>query len=390
MRESLKRELDETVPKDVTLSEAKKRQILRAAQNYDGGRKPSKAPKFVPAFVGVAMIGLVGILGYPYVSDWQEERGAVEEAVPESQLQKLVVPGHEYDVLIRSIYNEYSGELILNDNEKIYAYDPEKNEETILVDLDEGTRSFQFDTEGKWLAWEEFSDEEALLKIMNLETEEVETIEDIAVMDLLIEGDRLVYGRMGGEDTPSYHSVDLNTMEIVTVHEMAGNEMGPAVIGENMLGIPDLESEEDPRSSGFFIYNLEDNALIKRIASPYPYETNSMVINNNRIYMEFYSEDRADFFLGYIDIESEEVMEIPAPKSWEFAVYGDYLAVSEMIDEDSTDLHLYKMSGNELEEMPAFSEIDERLVRPRFTEEGTLVVNGEGDDLGMYLLDLAD
>src|SRR5690606_1075922 len=141
--------------------------------------------------------------------------------------QKLVVPGYEYDALIRSVYNDYTEELLVNDNNNIYAYDPETDKETLLVDLEEGTRSFQFDSSGKWLAWEEYSDEVAKLKIMNMETEKVKTLEEIHVIDLLIEGDNLVYGRFGGEDTPSYHSVDLNTMETETIYEMAGGGGGP-------------------------------------------------------------------------------------------------------------------------------------------------------------------
>lgn len=387
MREDLRRELDQTVPAEVTLSEAKKRQTLSAAQNQEVIRKPSRAPKFLSAIAGVAVIGLAGVLGYPYVSDWQEQRGAVVEK--EMQPQKIVIPSHQYDVLISSIYNECAEELLLNDSDKIYAYNPAEDEETVLVDLDEATKSFQFDTAGKWLAWEEFHDEAAVLKILNRETAEVETLEGLPVMDLLIEGDRLVYGQFGGEGTPTYRSVDLNTMEIETVHEMAEGGMGPASIWDNQLVIPEITDKEGVPFSTFNIYNLEDNSLIKRITLPYP-SANHVEIDNNRIYAEFWREEMDGYFLGYVDIESEKVTEIAAPEFMEFAVYGNYLALSETVDTDSSELQLYKMSGTELEEVSVLSKIDERLVAPRFTEDGTLVVNGEGDDLAMYLLDLSE
>lgn len=51
-------------------------------------------------------------------------------------------------------------------------------------------------------------------------------------------------------------------------------------------------------------------------------------------------------------------------------------------------MQLYKMAGTELEEVPAFAAIEERLVRQRFTDEGTLVVNGEAEDRAMYILDV--
>lgn len=69
MRESLKQELDKTVPADVTLSEAKKQQILRAAQERGGGRKISRVPKLLPALAGVAVIGISGVLAYPYLME---------------------------------------------------------------------------------------------------------------------------------------------------------------------------------------------------------------------------------------------------------------------------------------------------------------------------------
>lgn len=387
MRESLKQKMDESVPAEITLSDVKKRQILKAAQNHDAKRKTAKSPKWMPALAGVAVIGLAGVLASPYVSDWQEQRGAVEEKKLEPQ--KLVVPGHNYDVLIPSIYNEYSEELLVNTNDRIYAYDPATDKQTVLADLDEGTRSFQFDSAGKWLAWEEFSDEAANLKIMNQETGEVETIEEVHVIDLELEGDHLVYGQFGGEDTPSYHSVDLNTMETEAVHEMTSNEvgMGPAAVWNNTLVIPETVDAEGAPVSHFYVYNLEDNSLIKQITLPNP-AVNNVVIDNNRIYAEFWRENMDGYFLGYVDIETEEVTEIAVPEFMEFAVYGDYLALSETAGEDSSELQLYNMSGTGLEKVPAFSAIKERLVAPRFTDDGKLLVNGEGDDLAMYLLDV--
>lgn len=67
MHEDLKRLLDETVPKEVTLSEAKKGQILKAAQERNNVWKPARVPKFIPALVGIAVIGVSGLWAYPYL-----------------------------------------------------------------------------------------------------------------------------------------------------------------------------------------------------------------------------------------------------------------------------------------------------------------------------------
>ena len=387
MRESLKQQLDESVPVDVTLTDLRKRQILKAAQQAGNGRKISRVPKMLPALAGVAVIGLAGVLGYPYVNDWQGEPGG---AVEDRELQKLVVPEQDYDVLIRSIYNEYTGELVLNDSNKIYAFDPIANEETLLVDLDEETRSFQFETEGKWLAWEEFTDETAVLKIMNRETSEVETLEGVHIIDLQIEGNRLVFGQFGGEAIPSYQSVNLDTMEIETIHEMTGDGgMGAASTWNEILVIPEQAEQEGVPVTNIYIYNLVDNSQIQVFTFPNQ-EINGLVVNNNRIYAEFREDEMESYFLGYIDIETGELTEISTPNFNEFSVDGDYLALSVADEADSSDLQLYKMTGSDLEEVSAFSAIEERLVKPRFTDKGTLVVNGEGEDLAMYLLDVAE
>lgn len=387
MHEDLKRKLDESVPEDVTLSDEKKRQIMNAAQNRDSGRKPSRLPKMLPALAGVAVIGLGGILGYPYVSDWEEERGAVEGK--QLKPEKLVVPGREYHILIPSMYYDRSEELLYNDGNKIFSFDTLRDTETLLVDMDEGMSSMEYDMDGKWLAWGEYEDEAKNLKIMNQETKKVETIEGANIIDLHIDEDLLVYARFGVEDNePKYLSVNLNTMESQTVHEMTGRGSNSAAsVSEGKLVIPEGALDGEKIVSEFHLYNLKENTLIETFTLPYQSATGVTLIDS-RIYAHFSNEETSESLLGYVDIETGEFIEIPTPDFVEFAVYGDYLALSIADEADSSDLHLYRMAGTELEEVPAFSAIDERLVRPRFTDDGTLVVNGEGEDMAMYLLDL--
>ncbi|XKE94932.1 hypothetical protein LG326_00925 [Metaplanococcus flavidus] len=388
MREDLKGKLDESVPEDVTLSDAKKRQILKAAQNRGNGQKPSRVPKVLPALAGVAVIGLGGILGYPYVSDWQEGRGAEGEAEL-SEPQKLVVPGHDYPVLIESEYDDQSEKLFYNDGSNLYSFDPAAGEESLLASLEEKVSTYQFAVEGNWLAWEENGEEIANLKIMNRDTAEVVTIEDVSVIDLHIEDENLVYARFGVEDDkPKYLSIDLNTMESQTVHEMTGRGSNSAasVWGDSVV-IPEGALDGEKVVSEFHLYDLKENTLIETFTLPYQSAAGVTLIDN-RIYAHFSNEGMTDSVLGYVDIETGEFTEIPAPDFFEFAVYGDYLALSVSDEADSSDMQLYRMTGSELKEVPAFSAIEERLVRPRFTDEGTLVVNGEGEDKAMYLLDL--
>lgn len=92
MREDLKGKLDESVPEDVTLSDAKKRQILLAAQEQGEKRKPSRVPKLVPALVGVAVIGLSGLLAYPYLI---EETNAPQEIRNAEENEPSIIEGND-------------------------------------------------------------------------------------------------------------------------------------------------------------------------------------------------------------------------------------------------------------------------------------------------------
>ncbi len=92
MREDLKSLLDETIPEDVTLTEAKKEQILLAVQERNRVRKPVHVPKFIPALIGVALIGLSGLWAYPYLTQEdlpQEIQGGEKNQTPAEENTEL-------------------------------------------------------------------------------------------------------------------------------------------------------------------------------------------------------------------------------------------------------------------------------------------------------------
>lgn len=94
MREDLKKLLDETVPEDVTLTEVKKNQILRAAQERNNMRKSKHKPKFIPALISVALIGISGLWAYPYLIEEeipQEIQGGEENQLPAEENPELPV-----------------------------------------------------------------------------------------------------------------------------------------------------------------------------------------------------------------------------------------------------------------------------------------------------------
>lgn len=388
MREDLKRKLDESVPEGVTLSDAKKRQILKAAQNRGNGQKPSRVPKVLPALAGVAVIGLGGILGYPYVSDWQE-RGAVEEKLLEPW--EMIVTGHEYPDLITSVYDDEREALVYNSNGKIYSYDAASATETVLVDLEEGTQTYEFVVEGDWLAWEVTSDDSAEIEIINLATNDRKLIESRLVYDLHISGNSLIYaGFDGKEEFPSYKVVDLLTMEKTQLHELMhdGGYSG-ASVWKNSIVIPERVKKEEKTITSFSVYNLDEYSLEAKFTLPYQRAEN-VTLRDNEVYAQLSDEELTTTDFGYMNLETGEFIEIETPAFDAYAVYGNYIALSVGDGNDSNDVELFKLDGEKLTSVPAFAGIEERLVKPRFTDEGKLIVNGEAENRAMYLLDVSE
>lgn len=111
-----------------------------------------------------------------------------------------------------------------------------------------------------------------------------------------------------------------------------------------------------------------------------------VTLTDNKVFAQLSNEDE-NVHLGYIDLESGKLHEIKAPSFSDYAVFEDYVALSINV-KDTTTVKLYQIEDKELKELPAFKNMSERLVRPHFTEEGTLVVNGEGEQRTLYLQDV--
>lgn len=58
------------------------------------------------------------------------------------------------------------------------------------------------------------------------------------------------------------------------------------------------------------------------------------------------------------------------------------------MDKNTDTVKLYRLENENLEELPTFNKIKERLVMPRFTDDGALIVNGESADFSMYIQDV--
>lgn len=376
MREDIKRHLDGSIPRHITLTEAQKSKIMLEAPNRMK-QKRIKLPS-IPLMVSVAIISLSLFLVIPYLDDDLQQ-------LYDKNLVDVTIPYAPNDSLIRSIYVDNSEEMIYTDWNGIYAYSVEAGTKEILVTPKEDARIHLFAVNENWLAWEDITT--STLNVLNRNNNEIIELSNTYVGDIQLQDDTLLIKYIGDSDNfMGYRAIDLSTMEQREIHELTGNgSRSSASVYDNLLVVPEEIEVDGEQLVRFYLYDYRQNILIGEYEVPYEMAA-FVTLTDNKIFAELINEDE-NSHLGYIDLEDGKLHEIKTPLFSEYAVYEDYVALSVVV-KDSTTVKLYQIEDNELKEVPAFENISERLVRPRFTDDGVLVVNGEGAERTMYLQDL--
>jgi len=373
MREDIKGHLDASIPNHITLTEAQKSKIMREAPNRT--KKSGIQLQLMPLIVSIATISLSFFLVIPYIQDWLEKDLT---QLFEQNLVEVTITDVEYANLIRSIYVEDSKEMVYSDWNGIYSYLEATNTKEILIDPKEESKIHLFTVNENWLAWEEITT--STLNILNRNSNELLEIPNITIADLQLQDNTLIYMNFS---EGSYKAIDLSTMDQREIHELTGNGSSSlATVYNNLLVVPEEIEKEGETRVKFYLYDIKENTRVGEYEVPYEM-AQFVTLTDNKIFAQLSNEDE-NVHLGYIDLESGKLHEIKVPPFSEYAVFEDYVALSINV-KDATTVKLYQIEDNELKELPAFKNISERLVRPRFTEEGTLVVNGEGEQRKLYL-----
>lgn len=98
------------------------------------------------------------------------------------------------------------------------------------------------------------------------------------------------------------------------------------------------------------------------------------------------SDDNQPAVIGMIDMETGKLTILRTSiKLDDFATDGQHFAVAVQKGE-SNSVQLFEEKVGQLKRISSLPTINERLVLPRFTEEGTLVVTSEGPDRPIYLI----
>jgi hypothetical protein len=381
MSKNIKQELEDSIPDHITMSGRQKRTILtEAAKRLE--RKPRRSSRLIlPLVSAAAILGLSGILAAPYVQEELKESEARQQL--DDSLEKVTVPDAIYPSLINSQYIEETKELVYTDGKGFYSFNKETKTTEKLVMPEEGSGLYEFAVDANWLVWDSGVKGYAL----NRQTQEMEEIPNELFGDYQVYGNLLSYLSVGTDDQfTGYKLLNLLTMHESNLHELTGEGTNSQTsLDDGHIVIPETVVEDGEKSILFTLYDLKSGEEKREFTVPYDRAVN-VTLTDEKIYAELYN-DEGPPVLAYISLDDGKLHKVKTPPFDAYAVYEDYLALSIPEKEDSNTVKMYRITDDSAAALPAFEHVEERLVKPRFTDNGVLVVNGEGEDFSMYLLD---
>ncbi|MGD6843738.1 hypothetical protein ACQCVH_14590 [Bacillus infantis] len=379
MPKNIKQELEDSIPNHITMSGRQKQKILtEAAKRLE--RRPRRSRLILPLVSAAAILGLSGILAAPYVQEELKESEVRQQL--NASLEKVTVPDASYSSLINSQYIEETKELVYTDGKGFYSFNKGKKTTETLVKPEEGAGLYEFAVDANWLVW----DSRSKVYTMNLKTKEVKEVPgSVAAGDFQVEENTLTYQSADGQSW-GYKLLDLLTMDESHLHELTGEGTNSQTsLNGGHIVIPETIVEDGAKNILFTLYDLNGREEEREFTVPYDRAVN-VTLTDDKIYAELSNDGEAPV-LAYISLDDGKFHKVKAPTFDAYAVYEDYLALSIPEKEDSNTVKLYRFIDDSAVALPAFEHVEERLVKPRFTDDGKLVVNGEGENFSMYLLD---
>jgi hypothetical protein len=381
MPKNIKQDLEDSIPDHITMSGRQKQKILTEAAKRLESRPRRSSRLILPLVSAAAILGLSGILAAPYVQEELKESEFRQQLA--DSLEKVTVPDASYHSLINSQYIEETKELVYTDGKGFYSFNKETKTTETLVKPEEGAGLYEFSVNEDWLVWDSGVKGYAL----NRQTQAIAEIPGEAVGDYQVYGNLLSYLTVGTDDQfTGYKLADLLTIHESNLHELTGEgTSSQTTLDDGHIVIPETIVEDGEKNILFTLYDLKGGEDEREFTVPYDQAVNA-TLTDDKIYAELSNDGEAPI-LAYVSLEDGKLHKVKTPPFDAYAVYADYLAMSIPEGEDSNTVKLYRIIDDSAVVLPAFEHVEERLVKPRFTDDGMLVVNGEGKDFSMYLLD---
>jgi hypothetical protein len=331
-----------------------------------------------PAFITLLASLLCIVIASSYVQQ------ALRSDDPFS-VDKVVIPNVPYDSLISSFYIDESGELIYSTAQGIYSFNVKQNKAKQLVDTSETGRVYELTASTKWLIWAApVNKGQQQIHILNRETTELKMAKNNYFFGLYLDGDTLIY--LGtGQDKPSYNTIALNSMKENVLHELKGDgAMSEPVIKDNLIAIPETLSSNDKKETMVYVYDLQTEEQVSTYTFPND-RVENIQLQNNTLFGYLW-DDQGTGKVVSIDMASNELNNLETEVDTNaYSTDGKHFAFS-VKKGDSDTVQLFRKEEDKLNLSSTLPSIRERLVRPRFTSKGTLLLNGEGEDFAMYII----
>lgn len=344
--------------------------------------KSKKKRAIVPVLAAVCVLILILFLAGPYVYQafFLQQKFSIE---------KVIFPESAHNSLYKAIYIDATNEFVYSKEDGFYSFDVATEQEILI--LATTNIGYGYVASEKWIVWNQHQDNQSVLNILNRQTNALRTIIDQdSFISFKLQGDSIISLAMVKNEEQQlvwgYTIFNLVTeqMNILVEHTMGSRSM-PAIDGEKAVISQELDMDTGKQTiiSVHDIRGLDD---LETYIVPYEI-VERLTIKGNKIYGYMWnSNDDEPANIGMIDIETGAFTILQTSVSiHDYATDGQYFAIA-VQKGDSNSVQLFEEQDGQLKRISSLPNINERLVLPRFTEDGTLVVTSEGPERPIYLI----
>ncbi|WP_332651442.1 hypothetical protein [Lysinibacillus sp. 54212] len=366
-------------------SEHKRRIVESTRKNMQMPvQKKHRNQQRMPAVIAAITLMLVIFLVGPYVKQALFNK-------QEFTIEKVVIPNVPYESLITSTYVEETNEFVYNTASGFYAFDVANKQQSLIVDTAEAGRIFDYGVSENWLVWAQPVDNIDKIHVLNRHTQELNVLETDYLYGIELQGDTIIYMTLrnqsdSGNAVNNYTTTNLKTGQSEILREFEeGSNSRPAIEG-NHIAISERVDLDGQISTKVSIHNFATTQHLGDFIFPYESAENILLKGNKVFGLLWSDEDMQSSVIGELDIETDQFRALKIDVGVDdYATDGEHFAVAVRQGESNT-VQLFELNEGKLKRTSTLSNIKERLVKPRFTEQGTLIVNGEGQDRAMYLI----
>lgn len=366
-------------------SEHKRRIVEKTRKNMQMPvLKKHRKQIWMPAVIATLTLMLVIFLVAPYVKQALFNK-------QEFTIEKVVIPNVPYDSLIKSTYVEETNEIVYNTASGFYAFDVAKKQQSLLVNTSEAGRIFDYAVSENWLVWAQPVDSVEKIHVFNRHTQEVNVLETDYFYRIELKNDTIIYMNLqnqsdSGIAVPNYTAMNLKTGQSEIIQEFEEGSNSRPAIYESYIAISERVHMDGQISTKVTIRNFETTQHLGDFIFPYESAKNILLKGNKIFGLLWSDEDIQSSVIGELDIETDQFRALKIDVGVDdYATDGEHFAIAVRKGESNT-VQLFELDEGELIRTSTLPSIKERLVKPRFTEQGTLIVNGEGPDHAMYLI----